>query len=82
VISVVVLQNSMDLVRGKPGSCDDTCPTSLLQGNEIIGIEAKRISGVSIVVNQETTIAIINTEPNVCCVPLVSFTHICYRLYL
>jgi len=72
----------MDVLNGEPGSCDESCLTSTLQGNELIGIEAEKLSDVSEVVNQETTtIAIINTEPSVSFVPLVSFTHIWYRLY-
>jgi len=79
VISVLVLQN-MDVLSGETGSCSDSCLRSTLDGNEVIGIEAERISDISEVVNQETSIAMINTEPSVSCVPVVSFTHICYRL--
>jgi hypothetical protein len=71
----------MDVLNGEPGSCDESCLTSTLQGNELIGIEAEKLSDVSEVVNEQTTIAILNTEPSVSFVPLVSFTHICFRLH-
>ena len=81
MISVLVLQNAMDVLNGEPGSSGDSCLTSTLDENEVIGIEAERESDISEVVNQETTTtAIINTESSVSCVPVVSFTHICYRL--
>jgi len=38
VISVVVLQNGMDLLQGEPGSCNESCVTCTLDGNEVIGI--------------------------------------------
>jgi len=82
VISVADLQNSMDLLNSEPGSFNKTCVTSTVDGNEVIGIEAERVSDVSEVADQETTtIPAIKTEPNVSCVPVVSVTHISYRLY-
>ena len=81
MISVVVLQNSMDLLHGEPGSCNKSCVTCTLDGNEVIGIEAGRVSVISEVANQEMTIPAIKMEPNVSCVPVVSVTHISYRLY-
>jgi len=81
VISVVVLQNSMDLLNSEPGSSTESCVTSTLDGNELIGIEAGRVSDISQVADQETTIIpIIKAEPNVSGVPMVSFTRISYRL--
>jgi len=82
VISVVVLQNSMDLLNGEPGSSKDTGAISALGGHELIGIEAERVSDISQVADQETTIPTIKTEPNVSGVPVVSVTHIYYRPYL
>jgi hypothetical protein len=71
----------MDVLNGEPGSSGDSCLTSTLDENEVIGIEAERESDISEVVNQETTTtAIINTESSVSYVPVVSFTHICYKL--
>jgi len=55
--------------------------TSTHDGNEVIGIEAEGLSDVSEVVDQETmTIPAVKTEPDVICVPVVSVTHISYRL--
>ena len=82
LISVVGLQNSMDLLKGELGSSDETRVTSTLDGNEVIGIEAERVSGISEVADQETTIPAIKTEPNESCAPVVSVTHISYRLLL
>ena len=81
MLSVVVLRNSMDLVESEPGSCNESCVTCMLDGNEVIGIEAERVSVTSEVADQETTIPAIKMEPNVSCVPVVSVTHISYRLY-
>jgi len=82
VISVVVLQNSMDLLNSELGSSNETRVTSTVDGNEVIGVEAERVSHISEVVDQETTtIPAIKTEPNVSCMPVVSVTHISYRLY-
>jgi len=82
VISVVVLQNSMDLLNCEPGSSNETRVTSTVDGKEVTGIEAERVSDVSEVADQETTtIPAIKTEPNVSCVPVVSVTHISYWLY-
>jgi len=79
VISVVVLQNSMDLLNSGPGSSNETWVTSTVDGKEVTGIEAERVSDISEVADQETvTISAIKTEPNVSCVPVVSVTHISY----
>jgi hypothetical protein len=82
VISVVILQNSMDLLNGEPGSSDDTRVTPTLDGHELIGTEAERVSNISEVADQQTTFPTIKTEPNVSGVPVVSVTHIYYRSYL
>jgi len=82
VISVLVLQNSMDLLNSELGSSNETQVTSTVGGKEVTGIETERVSDVSVVADQETvTIPAIKTEPNVSCVPVVSVTHISYRLY-
>ena len=79
MISVVVLQNGMDLLNSEHGSSDETRVTSTLVGNEVIGTEAERVSDISEVADQETvTIPAIKTEPNVSCVPVVSVGHISY----
>ena len=83
MISVVVLQNGMDLVKGELGSSNKTCVTSTLDGNTVASIEVEMISHVTEEEDQEPrTIPVIKTEPNESCVPVVSVTQICYRLYL
>jgi hypothetical protein len=73
VISVVVLQNSMDLLNSEPGFCNKTRVTSTVGGKEVTGIEAERVLDISEVADQETTtIPAIKTEPNVSCVRVVS----------
>ena len=82
VISVVVLQNGMDLVKGELGSSIKTCVTSALDGNTVASIEAEMVSHVTEEEDQEPrTIPVIKTEPSESCVPVVSVTQICYRLY-
>jgi len=82
VISVVVLQNSMDLLIGEPGSSDDKRVTPTPIGHELISIEAERVSDISEVSDQETTIPTIKLEPNVSGGPVVSVTHISCEPYL
>ena len=36
MISVLVLQNNMDVLNGEPGSSGDSCLTSTLDGNEVL----------------------------------------------
>ena len=79
MISVVVLQNGMDLLNGELGSSNETRVISTVDGKEVTGIEAERVSDISEVADQETvTIPAIKTEPNVSCVPVVSVIHISY----
>ncbi len=44
MISVVVLQNSKDLLKGELGSSSQICVTSIVDGNEMTGMEAERVS--------------------------------------
>ena len=82
MINVVVLQNSMDLQKSELGSSGKKCATSTLDGNEAIGVEAEGVLDITEEEDQEpTTITVMKTEPNVSCVPVVSVTHISYRLY-
>jgi len=70
VISVVVLQNTMDLLNSEPGSSNETRVTSTVEGKEVTGREAERVSDILEVADQETTtVPAIKTEPNVSCVP-------------
>jgi hypothetical protein len=82
VISVMVLQNYMDLLKGKLGSSNKTCVISALDGNTVASIEVEGVSHVTEEDDQEpTTVPAIKTEPNESCVPVVSVTRISYRLY-
>ena len=82
MISVVVLQNSKDLLKGEVDSSSKTCATSTVDGNEAISVEAERVLDITEGEDQEAMpITVIKTEPNISCVPLVSVTHISYRLY-
>jgi len=81
-ISVVVLQNGMDLLKGELGSSIETCIISALIGKEVTDIEAEKISYIMDEEHQEQmTLLEIKTEPKVSCVPVVSVTHFSYRLY-
>jgi hypothetical protein len=71
----------MDLLNSEPGSSTESRVTSTLVENEVIGVEAERVSDISEVANQDTTIPAIKTQPNVSCMPVVSITHISYPLY-
>ena len=77
MISVVVLQNSMDLLKGELGSSNKTCVTSTVDGNTVASIEAERVSSVTEEEDQEpTTILAMKTELNENCVSVVSVTQI------
>ena len=76
MISVFVLQNCMALVKGEPGSSNDTCVTSVLHGNELIGIEAEKVSNMTEEEDRELpTIPVIKTEPMVSVVSLERDVH-------
>ena len=82
MISVVVLQNSKDLLKGEVGSYSKTYATSIVDGNEAIGVEAEGVLDITPEEDQDsTTITVIKTEPNVSCVSLVNVTHISCSLY-
>ena len=82
MISVVVLQNRMALLKGEPGSSNETFVSSILHGNEEIGIEAEMVSNMTEELDQEsTTVPVIKREPTVSLVPVLKVTHISYRLY-
>jgi hypothetical protein len=65
----------MDLLNGEFGSSDESPVASTHDGKEVIGVEAERVSDTSEVAGQETTTPAIKTEPNVSCVPVVSYAH-------
>jgi hypothetical protein len=66
VISVVVLQNGMNLRKGERGSCGNTCVISTVDGNQVTGIDAERVSSVTEEEDQESmTVPKIKTEPSV-----------------
>ena len=82
MISVVVLQNSKDLLKGELDSSNKTYATSTVDGNEAIGVEAERVLDITEEGDHDpTTVTAIKTETNVSGVPMVSITHISYRLY-
>jgi hypothetical protein len=79
VINVVVLQNTMDLVKGELGSYSKKSVTCTVDGYEVIGKGAERVTDTKEEEDQEaTTIPVIKTEPKVTCVPVVSTFHIGY----
>jgi hypothetical protein len=72
----------MDLLKGEPASSDETFVSSIVHGNEEIGVEAERVSNMTVEEGREsTTVPVIKTEPTVSVVPVVNVTHISYRLY-
>jgi hypothetical protein len=76
---VVVLQNSMELVKGDLGSYNESSVTSTVDGNEMIGIEAERVTGIKEEEDQEPmTILVINTESKVNGVPVMNTFHMDY----
>jgi hypothetical protein len=82
VISVVVLQNSMDLVKGELGSSNKTCVTSALDGNTMSSIEAEMVSHVREEEDRgPPTIPAIKTEPFESFEFVVSVTQISCSLY-
>jgi hypothetical protein len=83
VISVVVLQNSMDLLKGEPGSSHETSVTSIDDGSKGIDIEAEMVSSMTEEEDQEPrTIPVIKTEPEVSGMVVVSVTDVSYKLYV
>jgi hypothetical protein len=66
VISVVVLQNRMDLLNSELGPCSETRVMSSHEGNGSPGINVERVTDMTEEEDQErTTIPVIKTEPNV-----------------
>jgi hypothetical protein len=73
MISVVVLQNGMDLLGGELGSSAETCVTSTVVGKEVTGVEAERVSYIKKEEDEEPmTIPEIKMEPKVSFVAVVS----------
>jgi len=76
------VENQTDLLNSEPGSSNQIHVTSLVDGNEVTGLDAESVSDVSEVANQETTtFPAIKTQPNRSGVPVVSVMHIYYKLY-
>ena len=77
MISVVVLQNAMDLRKGERGSSSNTCVMSTRDENQVTGIEAERVSSVTEEEDQEPmTIPEIKLEPKVIGVPFGDILHV------
>ena len=73
VISLMILQKSMDLMKGEFGSSSKTCVTSTVDGNTVTGIEAERVTYIQEEEDQDPTkIPVIKTEPKVNGVPVLS----------
>ena len=53
MISMVVLQICMDLLNSELGSCNESCVTPTLDGYEVTGIEAERVSHITEEEDQE-----------------------------
>ena len=70
VISVLVLQNHMDLLKGELGSSNKTCVTATLDRNTGASMECEMVSLVT--EEEATTILSVKTEPSESCVPVVS----------
>jgi hypothetical protein len=72
----------MALPKDELGSPNKTCVTSTVDGNTVASTEHERVSHVTEEEDQEPmSVPTIKTEPNENCVPVVSVTHISYRLY-
>ena len=77
MISVVVLQNDMDLLKGEFGSSSKRYATSTVDGNDAVGVEAERVLDITDEGHQDpTTFTPIKTETNVSGVLVVSVTYI------
>jgi len=82
VINVVVLQNPMDLLKCELGSSNETCETSVLDGNDVIDTEAEMVSDMTEEEDRgPRRTPVIKAELKVSVVSVVSVTHISYRLY-
>jgi hypothetical protein len=79
---MMVLQNSMSLLKGELGSSNNTCVTSTLVGNEVTGMEAERVCNIKEEeVDELARIPVIKMEPKVSGMSVVSVTYISYGLY-
>ena len=47
VISVMILQNCMDLLKGELGSSSETCEMSMHDGNEVTGRKVERVNNIT-----------------------------------
>jgi hypothetical protein len=82
VINVAVLQNSMDILKGELGSSTETYATCTVDGNQVTGTEAVRDTDIKEEGNRELTImSVIEMEPKVIGVPVVSVRYISCKLY-
>ena len=77
VISLVVLENSMDLPNREAGSTNETLVTSEHDGNEVFGIEDETLYDISEDSDHKTTtISAVKTELILGFVPRVCVQHI------
>jgi hypothetical protein len=82
VISVVVLQNSMALLKDEHGFSTEACVTSTFDCNEVTCIKIETSTDTKEEEDrQPKTIPVIKTEPKVSGVPVVSVMHTSYSPY-
>jgi hypothetical protein len=62
VITVVVLQNSMDILSGGRRSSNETQETSTVDGKVVTGIDAEKVPNISRKAYQSKTLQAIKTE--------------------
>jgi len=82
VISVVVLQNRMDLMKGEHGPCSEPCAMSTHRGNAFAFVNVECVTDMTEEEAQDPMkMPVIKKEPKVSCRSVVSVTHISYGLY-
>jgi hypothetical protein len=63
---MLVLQDTMELVKVEPGSWSETCPTSSLVGNELTVVKVEKVAYVPVEEGLEPMAsAVIKAEPEV-----------------
>ena len=82
MISVVVLQKSMDKLQSELSSCNETRVTYTVDGKEVTNMGSERMSYITEEEDQgPVKFPAIKKERYVSCVPLESVTNISYKLY-
>ena len=82
MIGVVVLQNPMDPLKGELSPCSETFVMSKCDGNELTAVNVEKVTDMAEEEDQgPTSSPVINTEPEVSCMSVVSVMQVSYRLY-